>query len=416
MNKKSVIILWVIATALGISVAILSSKKSDSGKANTARARGETLLASFPGANVSKLVISSATNTVTMEKKGNDWSIAERENYPAKITNINALIRAIGEVKINNAIEAGPSYAKRFGVDVEAKVAEQHGRLIEMSDASGKNIASIVIGKESESGGLFIRNMADETGIYVTNEPFPTATAEAKDWLDDEFIKVEKITSVGISPAGKPEETEWKLTRSDENAEFTLDGLKAGETINATNTSAIKSLLGYARFQDVISKSKIEAHQKAADLRKLTISTKDGFTYTVMLSAKPNEAPPAALANSQESSAPPEDAYLMTVAVSAEIKKERQKEKDEKPEDAKVKDEAHAAAVKKLEEKLATEKAYEGQLYEVSKYVIDAVLKPRSEFITQAPAVGETPPAGQNPGRIEATTPPISIDGTGIGQ
>jgi hypothetical protein len=419
MNKKSVTILWATALLLAIGVAILSSKKTDSGKANTERARGETLFTSFPAKDVAKLAIRTVDGSVTMEKKDGNWQIAERENYPAKVSNINTLLRTIEDLKINNAIEAGSSYAKRFGVDLDAKQSEQHGTLIEMSDASGNSIARMVLGKESDGGGQFVRNVADESGVYVTSEAFPTATSSAKDWLNDDFIKVEKITSLSVSPPAKPEEVEWKLTREDDTADFTLDGLKPGETINATNTSALKSLLNFARFQDVMPKAKLADHEKATDRRKLVIGTKDGFTYTITFSTKPNEAPPSTLAKPEDSPPAAEgDAFYMTVAVTADIKKERTKDKDEKPEDAKSKDEAYAATVKTLEEKLAAEKAYEGHLYEISKYVIDPVLKPRTDFITAvAPttqASSEPAPIGNGP--IEATTPAISIDGLPTGQ
>ena len=412
MSKKSLILLWSIVALLIVGVISLTVKKSDSGEAKTNRSRGQTLMESFPAKDVASIKINGLDQSVTLTKKDTGWIVSEREDYPANTATINSLLRTIEDVKINNAIEAGPTYAKRFGIDLTAKTQQDHGIELTFVDAKKENIATIFLGKEAESGGRFIQNAADTSGIYVTSESFPTATASAKDWLDDEFFKVEKIKTITVTSAGNPEKSEWKVLRSDENAEFSLEGAQAGETLDTNIASQWKTVLSAARFQDVALAADYSKLASAADRQIATITTVDGFTYTITIVAKP--AAPAKPATAGEPPAPEEEkAYNISVKVEGTFAKERTKAADEKPEDAKTKDEEFAKNSKLLADKLKTEQGFQGRAYEVSSYVIDSLLKPRAEILSKAtpPAPGPEIPPGLSPIPQESVTPPISIDG-----
>ena len=411
MSKKSLMVLWSIVALLIVGVISLTVKKSDSGKANTNRSRGQTLMENFPAKNVTSIKINGLDQSVTLTKKDATWIISEREDYPANTASINGLLRTIEELKINNAIEAGPTYAKRFGIDLTAKTQQDHGISLSFLDASSANIATIFLGKEADGGGRFIQNAADTSGIYVTSESFPTATASAKDWLDDEFIKVEKIKSITVSSAGNPDKLEWQVSRSDENAEFALAGAQAGETLDTSIASQWKSLLSSARFQDVVLAAEHGKLATAADRKIATITTVDGFTYTITIVEKP--AAPAKPAVEGEPPAADEKAYFITVKVDGDFAKERTKAADEKPEDAKAKDDEFTKNIESLAAKLKNEQGFQGRAFEVSSYVIDSLLKPRADILTKASSATAGPeiPPGLRPAPQESATSPISIDG-----
>jgi hypothetical protein len=117
--------------------------------------------------------------------------------------------------------------------------------------------------------------------------------------------------------------------------------------------------------------------------------------------------------------------------VSANINKVRPPEKDEKPEDKEKKDKEFATKVKELEDKLAKEKKAEGWVFEVSDFVVNALIQKRSALLRDKPAApaapslnlpglpknpanagsaapAETPPPAREP--ISVTTPPVSVD------
>jgi hypothetical protein len=400
MSKKSVIVLWILVFVLAASVTALKLRKGDTGEANTNRHRGETVLASFPVTEVSSIQIKGVGQSVTLNKTADGWVVAERNNYPANFNNINNLLRTLEKVKINNAIEAGPTYGARFGMDLTSDDPAKHGIQLTFTKADQSNVATIFLGKDSTGGGRYIQNAADTSGIYVVSESFPTATPDPKSWLQEDFIAVDKITSIAVTAAGKPDQVDWKITRADETAEFALEGAQPTEKLDTSATSLLSTILSSARFQDV-STVEVATVEQSPQRRVATIGTKDGFTYTVSMLEKPVLQVPDALAKPGSEPPTPEENFQVTLKVEGNFATERVKAEGETPEDAKSKDETFQASLKALQEKLKTEQAYQGRVYELSKNTIDALLKSRTELIAPPVSIG-------NPA-AEATTPPVSF-------
>ncbi len=438
MNKRQVTILWVIAIALGAAVTAVKLSQNTSTRSATQRVPGQMLFESFPAADASTLEIQGATSTVTLLKKDGKWSVTQRDGYPANTTFVNDLIRSLSELKITLGMEAGPSFAPRFGMDESATKPADRGLTATFKDAAGKEIAKVSLGKSIESGaasspmggsnavGRYVRNHADESGFYAVSEMFPSVSDEAPRWLDTGFLNPEKIQTITLSQVGKADPA-WKLTRGTEEAEFKLQGATGTEVLDTTVTAPLKSIFSYARFEDVVPAAKVAERTIAESKRTATLETFEGFTYTVNIS--PSKSGPPVAAN-PDSAPQATDNFLVTVDVTATLPKERKKEEGEKPEDAKTKDTAFTERLKTLSEKLTNEKALAGITFEVAKTLVDPLLKERDALITKAtPPTADAPAPGAaiqaHPGGmiarpratattppIEAATPPISVPPT----
>jgi hypothetical protein len=433
MNKRQVIILWIIALILGAAVAGVKLLRSDENQSATKRAPGQTLFESFPATDVAAAEIRGAAGTVTLRRKDGKWMVAERQDYPANAGYLNDFLRTLGDLKVTRGMEAGPSFAPRFGMDENASKAEDRGLTATFKDAAGKELATVSLGKNIESGadagpfggggavGRYIRNHADESGFYAVSEMFPSVSDEVSRWLDDTFFNPEKIKSITLSQKDK-DDTAWKLSRETEEAEFKLEGASGNEVLDATATSPLKNLFSYARFNDVVPGDKVAERADTTGKRKAVVETFEGFTYSLTITpAKPATAP-------KEGESPPAaDEVLLTVDVAAELPKQRKKEEGEKPEDAKTKDDAFTERLKTLTEKLGKEKALAGRTFLVAKSTVEPLLKERDKLVTKAqpappadPATGSVqqlpggiiakPPANPATGKpIEAVTPPIAV-------
>ena len=421
MKKKQVLTLSAIAIVLGTALLIVKQTQKNSGPAAiTSRAAGDTLFASFPATEIAHIEITGADGGVTLVKKDGKWTVAQRENYPANSVNVNEFIRTLAELKVTRSLEAGPSFAPRFGMDEASTKSEDRGLTATFKDASGKELAKVSLGKNIEGSqdaspmgampvGRYVRNHADESGFYAVNEMFFSVSADVTRWLAEEFIAPDKIKSVSLSQKGS-DALAWKLVRDTESAEFKLEGLKTGEELNSENVTPMKSLFSYARFEDVLSAAASAERGDAAGKRNATIETFDGFTYQLTIT-------PLKPGTGSASSAP--DNQLVTIAVSANLPTERTKAEGEKPEDAKVKDDEFAAQLKALNEKLAKEQSLAGRTFELSKNTLNALLKERETLVKKAepiPAQSSAPAPGTK--TVEAVTQPIeapagkSIKGT----
>jgi len=410
MKKKQVLTLSAIAIALGSALLIVKNTQKNSGPAAlTSRAAGDTLFASFPATEIAQIEITGANGSVTLVKKDGKWTVAQRENYPANAVNVNEFIRTLAELKVTRSLEAGPSFAPRFGMDETSTKPEDRGLTATFKDASGKELAKVSLGKNIEGSqdaspmgampvGRYIRNHADESGFYAVNEMFFSVSADVSRWLAEEFIAPNKIKSVSLSQKGS-DAVAWKLVRDAENAEFKLEGLRAGEALSSENVAPIKSLFSYARFEDIVTTAAAGKRADTTGKRNAIIETFDGFIYKLNIT-------PLKPGTGSATSAP--DNQLVTVAVSANLPTERIKAEGEKPEEAKAKDEEFAAQLKALNEKLTKEQSLSGRTFEFSKNTLDALLKERETLVKKAdPTPAQSSESAPSTKAVEAVTQPI---------
>lgn len=447
MNKRQITILWILALVLVGALVITKSMNDEGFQSTTERTRGETLLPDFPAEEVTRITIREGEDQSTLVEKDGGWVVAERDDYPAGTSQINEFLRTLDEVTVTRGIEADPSFAPRFGMDPEAGDDAGRPTVATFSGDGGDELAKLSFGKNLESGaagdspfggggstGRFVRNHADDSGVYVTNELFPTLSAAPADWLDEAFLEVEKVRSVAVSEPGRENQTAWKLTRPDESGDFTLESKEDDEDLNPSALNPIKNLFSYARFEDVVPNSEAEDRWQRDQRRTAVIETVEGFTYNVTFGpAKSDgdgeEAPDPAsgpAARQQQQQQQQQEPYLMRVVVTADIPDERKVEEDESEEDAASKQEAFDKRRKELEEKLAATDKLQGRTFEVTRNTLNPILKSRSDFLQSgAPAGGArgpgaggmpggmtppnrgTPPARRSGG--QAVTPPIAI-------
>jgi len=414
MKPRTVTVLWIVAIALGAAVFFLKKTEGGANQNKTNRTAGEKLIAAFPASETASIAISGADQSVTLAQKDGKWTVTERDGFPANTRNINEFIRTLAEIKVTQGIEAGPSFAPRFGMDEKSSDPAEHGITATFTDKSGKELATISFGKNLDAAassspfggggatGRYVRNHADESGFYAVSEVFGTLSTDPKSWLADDFIKVERIKSISLSKPGS-DQNEYALVRDDENAEFNFTDAYPGVKIDPAATSPLKSLFSYARFDDVVPAAKVAERASPEKLQKASITTFEGFTYDIALQPAKATTP----AQEGEGAQPAAEEYLMEIKVSAELPKERKKPEEEKPEDAVTADKAFAERVITLTESLETSKSLEGVTFVVSKFTVDALLKGRAELMSKGPGPGaEAPPL---PPGISAFTPPVEI-------
>jgi hypothetical protein len=407
MNPRQVTVLWIIAVALAIAVALVKVNQQSARDTATNRSPGDTLFEKFPAENVASVALTSTKGTITIKKQGDGWVVVERDDYPARATNVLSLMRTLSDLKVVQAMEAGPSFAPRFGMDENSRTPEERGITATFADASGKEIARVSVGRILESGGRFVRNHGDESGFYTVNDMLYMFDGEPIRWIDDSFLRPEKISSVRVTEAANPGVSLWHVKRDSEDADFRIADGAPGETLEAAANDALKRLMSFARFQDVVPAAKVESTTAdSAAPRVATVETFEGFTYTFTITpAKPVEA-------DDDSGMPPApDDQLLSISVEATLPAERKKSDDETEESAAELDKAFAERHATLTEKLEKEQALAGRTFRVTNSVVEQLLKNRDDITTGPPEI-EEPTASENANNRPTTavyTPPIGI-------
>jgi hypothetical protein len=392
MNKKQL----TLVLGLGVVLALLAvwvGRKQSTPYKETAK-EGAKLLGDFDLNAVAHLTIRSDTNEATLAKQDEVWVVKQRGDYPANFNNISDLVRKLWELKVARTIKIGPSRLPAL----ELSGPDKGSTLVELKDASGKLIRSLLLGAKSmkEAGesspfggggfpnGRYVMVGGDIKTASLVADALTSVETAPEHWLNKDFFKVEKLKTATVVATNAT--NNWKLTRETDGGEWKLADAQGDEKADSGKCSSMNYLLNNPSFNDVALTWKFDETNKPTT--SALLETFDHFTYALKLAPKGS------------------DDYHLQVTVSADIPKERTPGKDEKQEDKDRLDKEFKESTDKLKEKLKTEKAYEKWTYILSKWTVDALLKERKDLLAEKKEEPKTEEAQKETPKAEAPKPP----------
>jgi hypothetical protein len=383
MNQKQLTLLLVLVVVIGGAGYLLRQKNQTSWQSSGGSAgitMGQKLLPDFPLNGVARISIKNGSGALTLTKKEDLWRVAERHDYPANYSEISDLLIKASELKVVQAEKPGASQMGKLGL--VAGQGTNAATLVEFADASGKTITTLVLGKphmkksnrpspmgdmgddQGWPDGRYVKVGADSDTVALIAEAFSNLEPKPEQWLNKDFVKVEKIKEIAVTyPVAT---NSWKVSRTNESgSDWTLADAKPGEQMDSAKTSSFSYAFSSPSFNDVLP-GDTKPEQTGLDKPVVvTLQTFDNFTYTLKVGQKTN------------------DNYPVAMTVSAQIAKDRVAGKDEKPEDKTRLDKEFKDAQKKLEDKLAQEKASEKWIYQLSTWSLESLLKERAQLMVE---------------------------------
>jgi len=164
----------------------------------------------------------SATPTLTVHKAGNQWSVAERADYPADVVKLRKLLLSLRDARIVEEKTSDPARFASIGVEDPVEPAAA-GAEVTVVGPSEKH--SVIVGK-SVGDGNFVRRVGENRSYSV--EPAITLETEPRFWIDSRLIDVPValIQSIEVKPAAGTAFSIHRLNPADNT--FRLDGVPAG--------------------------------------------------------------------------------------------------------------------------------------------------------------------------------------------
>jgi hypothetical protein len=368
MNRKQFLILVAALVILGGAGLALFWQDIQTYRAAGAKIGGR-LLPEFKVADVAWIRLRDAKSQVTLVKKEDRWVVEERAGYTANFQAIGDFIVKLIELKVTQVEEIGPSLFPRVEL-VEPGKGEGSGTLVEFKDASGKALASLILGKkvlkkdplnplpgarDGVPAGRYVRDLSRNDAVVVVSDPLTAAEASPGKWLARDFFKAERIRTLAVGLEGAA--PEWKITRDEEWGPWKFAG---GGNLDASAAVSAVNALGSLEFKDVV----VEPRPEDVDRANVAVAeTFDNLTYTVRIARQKAG-----------------DDYHVSFTVAGEPPRQRVPEKGEKPEDKERRDKDFAENLKRLEERLAREKALAKWTYVVEKSRVEALLKSRADM------------------------------------
>jgi hypothetical protein len=244
---------------------------------------------------LSGIELHKSGKTLTLVRKGEQWSIKERAGYPVESDKVRALL-----VQLTNAELAEPKTASKDRwplLDLEdPAAAESKSSLVRLLDAGGKPIAELVIGKQRMNAfgtgrhGIYVRR-PNETQTWLASGE-PKLALEVKDWVDPAIFKAdtEKLSRVTVAHAKEVPIVVEREGEVGKGGKFVLKTVPEGMKVKQTaGVEHIALSLGSVEFEDV---RKLDATPVGDNVSTITAESSDGLTVTFHLRREGNENEP----------------------------------------------------------------------------------------------------------------------------
>jgi hypothetical protein len=209
MSRQRFVTLLVVAVVVLLAALYFSTQRN-----TTHEVQGVPLLPSLAAElnSVTSLSVlkGSATPSVTLHKQGEQWTVAQRGNYPADVAKLRKLLLALGDAKIREEKTSDPANYPIIGVEDPTKPGAG-GAQLELLAKQGKQ--DVIVGKPADQGS-FVRRVGEKSSYIV--DPAISFEAEPRYWIDTRLLDIaaDKIQSIQFKPDTGPGYTLRRVTET----------------------------------------------------------------------------------------------------------------------------------------------------------------------------------------------------------
>ncbi len=217
---------------------------------------------------------STKSLVVTRTAEGG-WKIPGYFDLPADFTKVSGFASSLTDAKIDRLVTTSPERIARLDFK------DTH---IALLDASGKEFWQVTLGKNTDTGGRYVRFGEEPKAYLVTTNLW--LDLEAKNWADTRLleIKPDDVAKIEVSFVDGPP---MALSRTKKDQPWTSDPTPAGLRVKADKVAALLSSVGTIRFLDTNDPSDPDVVAAKANARTVKFTTFEGKTVSVALGRKP---------------------------------------------------------------------------------------------------------------------------------
>lgn len=278
MKTNKLILLFVI-TLIVVVVAVVTTHR----QSPTTVTQKTALFPDFKTVinKVNKITVKQEKDTLTVVNDGGKWKISEADGYPALFSKVKQTAMAISDMQIISQKTSDPALYSKLGVEDPAS-ANAKSSLLTLSDASGKALVTLIVGKNrfspaaSGSHGLYVRLPDKKQALLVESDL--KASAKVADWIDQNLMDIspDRISEIHIAHGGDQDVT-YKLDQ--DRKDLFLQNIPKGKQARTDYVkNRMKGILEDVRVDGVTAAAKIKFPDTAV---AATVATTGGMTVDI---------------------------------------------------------------------------------------------------------------------------------------
>ena len=275
MTSRRLLIL-IVAAIVAIAAGVwLAGRQGSSGSSSGTSALYPELKQHLNSVSAVNIYKAGDARVVELTKQGEDWTVSERDNYPADDSKVRKLLVAVADAKVYEEKTSNPQAYATLGVeDTQGKSATS----LRIELAGPSKPVNLIVGKQGVGARSTYVRRAGEPQSWLINATIDTSsTPEA--WLRKDLIDVaaDRMHSAIVEVKGAKPYTAAKTTRTDAN--FAVAGLPKGKSLSApTAANSVATALTGLGLADVRAASAFQSTPAAAHA---TFKTFDGLIVDV---------------------------------------------------------------------------------------------------------------------------------------
>lgn len=247
MNNRFIGGLIVVILAMGFIAYLHERGSRPEENANIGKPVFPKLKSELP--NIQEVKFASANQTTTIEHKGNQWKIDEKDGYPADFSKLSMFLDSLVKAKY---VEPKTSKPENFPILHLSGIDNSSSKAVEVSISTKDGSRfGLLIGKDSETeSGHFVRKPSSSQTWLVDH--VSDVTSDPLKWIEAVILSVDsnQVISVADTPADGKHAVIVK--RDKDSGKFTVENLPKGATLTYPEVGdSLARALGNVRCTDV---------------------------------------------------------------------------------------------------------------------------------------------------------------------
>ena len=275
MTSRRLLIL-IVAAIVAIAAGVwLAGRQGSSGSTSGTGALYPDLKGQLNAVSAVNVYKAGDARVVELKKQGENWTVSERDNYPADDGKVRKLLIAIADAKVNEEKTSNPDAYATLGVE-DTKGNGATSLRIEL--AGPPKPVNLIVGKQGVGARSNYVRRAGEPQSWLINATIDASTTPEA-WLRKDIIDVsaDRMQAATVEVKGAKPYTAAKAARADAN--FAVEGLPKGKALSApTAANSVAMALTGLSLADVRAASAFQSTTPAAHA---TFKTFDGLIVDV---------------------------------------------------------------------------------------------------------------------------------------
>ena len=258
MSDKNLMKLGIAAAVMAVLAIIVSIPRSEK---VSEIVKGTPLIQGIDTTSIAAIEVSGSGKTARLEKSGDGFVVANKDNYPALLEKVNKLIVDCLDITIDNMVTDNPEN------HTDLEVLESNAKhVVKFFDKDNKLITGLVVGKRDESGaGVYVRKLSDKpevsSKVYITPQT-SWLQANPVSYVEKKLLECEKkdIQNVAVTT---PEGTYQIVAQpAGDDVKLSLPNIPEGKQAKGKEYESVFGAATSIEFSDLKKASDIDPSVK----------------------------------------------------------------------------------------------------------------------------------------------------------